>query len=76
MNNRQQFLGKACTAAIYVLASMVLASGQTGINPNQYDKLNADEYLAEFEHEHYETLATELKKIRNTHGWEEQGPAD
>ena len=40
---------KACTAAIYIVASVVLASGQTGSNPDRYDKLNTDEYLGEFE---------------------------
>lgn len=34
------------------------------------------EYLAEFEEGHYEILAAELEKIRNTPGWEDQGPAD
>jgi gluconolactonase len=49
MNKRQHFLRKACTTAIYIVASMVLASGQTGSNPDQYDKLDSDEYLGEFE---------------------------
>ena len=34
------------------------------------------EYLAEFEEGHYEVLAAELEKIRNTPGWEDQGPSD
>ena len=34
------------------------------------------EYLSEFEQGHYETLAAELEKIRNTPGWEDQGPTD
>lgn len=34
------------------------------------------EYLAEFEQGHYETLASELEKIRSTPGWEDQGPSD
>ena len=34
------------------------------------------EYLAEFEEGHYDTLATELEKIRKTPGWEDQGPSD
>ena len=40
---------KACTAAIYIVVSVVLASGQVGSNPDGYDKLNSDEYLGEFE---------------------------
>jgi rubrerythrin len=34
------------------------------------------EYLAEFEEGHYDILAAELEKIRNTPGWEDQGPTD
>ena len=34
------------------------------------------EYLSDFEMEHFEKLAVELEKIRNTPGWENQGPAD
>ena len=49
MNNRQHYLQKACTASFYIVVSVVLASGQTGSNPDRYDKLNSDEYLGEFE---------------------------
>jgi len=49
MNNRQHFLLKACTTAVYFLVSVVLVSGQTGRTPDPYDNLNADEYLGEFE---------------------------
>ncbi len=49
MNNRQHFFQKACTATIYIVVSVVLASGQTGSNPDLYDKLNSDKYLGEFE---------------------------
>lgn len=49
MNSSQQLLPKACTIAIYIVASMVLASGQTGSNPDRYNKLDSDEYLGEFE---------------------------
>ena len=34
------------------------------------------EYLSEFEEGHYDILAGELEKIRNTPGWEDQGPSD
>jgi rubrerythrin len=34
------------------------------------------EYLSEFEQAHYDSLAAELEKIRNTPGWENQGPAE
>jgi rubrerythrin len=34
------------------------------------------EYLAEMEEGHYDALAAELKMIRNTPGWEDQGPGD
>ena len=34
------------------------------------------EYLAGYEKEHFETLAGELRKMRSTPGWEDQGPAD
>ena len=40
---------KACTTAIYVVASMALVSGQSASHPDHYDKLNTDEYLGEFE---------------------------
>jgi gluconolactonase len=49
MNNRKHFLQKVCTAAIYIVASVLLASGQTGNTPDLYDKLNTDEYLGEIE---------------------------
>ena len=49
MNSSKQLLTKACTIAIYIVASMVLASGQTGSNPYRYNKLDSDEYLGEFE---------------------------
>ena len=48
-NNRKHFLQKACTTAIYVVASMALASSQSASHPDHYDKLNTDEYLGEFE---------------------------
>jgi gluconolactonase len=47
--NTPMFLQKACTAAIYMVASVVLASGQTVGNPDRYADLNSDEYLEEFE---------------------------
>ena len=34
------------------------------------------EYLSDFEREHFQTLASELKRLRSTPGWEDQGPAD
>lgn len=34
------------------------------------------EYLAEMEEGHYDALAAELKKVRSTPGWEDQGPGD
>jgi gluconolactonase len=46
---RQKFMQKTITAAVFIMASVVLASGQTGSNPDRYDHLNTDEYLGEFE---------------------------
>ena len=40
---------KACTAAIYILVSGLLASAQTASYPGRYDQLNTDAYLGEFE---------------------------
>jgi len=34
------------------------------------------EYLSEVEEAHYEALALELEHIRDTPGWEDQGPSD
>jgi len=42
-------LKKACTAAIYLMASMVLASGQNTSSPDVYDKLYSDNYLGKVE---------------------------
>jgi len=47
MNNRQHLLQKACAAAIYMVVSVVLASGQSSSNPDRYDNLNTDAYLGE-----------------------------
>ncbi len=40
---------KACTAAIHLMASMVLASGQNTSSPDVYDKLYSDNYLGKVE---------------------------
>ena len=49
MNNRKQILRKACTAAFYFMASIVLVSAQIASNPVHYDKLKSDKYLGQFE---------------------------
>ena len=49
MNIRQKCLQKACTAAVYMVVSVVLASGQSGSNPDRYNNLNSDDFLEEFE---------------------------
>jgi gluconolactonase len=49
MNDLQKHLRKACTAAVYMVASVVLASGQTDGYPDRYNNLNTDDYLGEIE---------------------------
>jgi len=49
MNNRQPSLKISCSAAIYMVVSVILAYGQTGSKPDPYDNLHTEKYLGEVE---------------------------
>lgn len=49
MNNWQLCLKKACTAAILMTVSVILANSQTGPKPDPYENLKSDKYLGEAE---------------------------